>query len=333
MSLTTCIAIGDPHFQVNNVKQVVEFIDKVVNVVIEKKPTFVVVLGDLLHTHERVHTTPLNLATQFIERLSKQCKTFLIVGNHDYCNNQQFLSDSHPFNAFKSIPNVVVCDHVVVEKFNGRSFLFLPYVPPQRFMDALNTVGDKWKTVKCIFAHQEFYGCKLNPVCESTDGDKWDLEYPTVVSGHIHDSHWLQDNIFYTGSSMQHSFSENSEKFIAYLSFYKKIKVEKIILDILKKQIVHINLENIKNFKYLSNFITKLVIKGKNEEIKTFRKGKEFKNLVKHENLFISFHPTEENVIIEKKHEKIDMMIFLKELIDKHSNKKIKESFEELIAI
>src|SRR3990167_10502526 len=94
-----CLAIGDPHFQTNNVKDILEFIERVVQVAVENSPDFIIVLGDLLHTHERIHTIPLKLATKLLKKLSKISPTFLIIGNHDLINNQQFLTSNHAFNA------------------------------------------------------------------------------------------------------------------------------------------------------------------------------------------------------------------------------------------
>ncbi|KKM63510.1 hypothetical protein LCGC14_1510720 [marine sediment metagenome] len=124
----TCLAVGDPHFQVNNVTDAEELIKKVNKLVKQLHPTFVVILGDLLHTHEKVHTTPFNIATRLIITLARKVQVFLIIGNHDYVNNQQYLTNKHPFNSFKKIENVTVCDHVVLRTINGMKFIFCPFL-------------------------------------------------------------------------------------------------------------------------------------------------------------------------------------------------------------
>ena len=76
-------------------------------------------------------------------------------------------------------------------------FLFVPYVPPGRFVEALETYKNiNWKDVDCIFAHQEFYGCKMGAIL-SEEGDKWESKWPLVVSGHIHSRQWINKNIYY----------------------------------------------------------------------------------------------------------------------------------------
>lgn len=79
------IAIGDPHFRTDNIPEVNLFLDKIEELAKKENPNFIVVLGDVLHTHERLHTIPLNKAYEFIERLRNVAKTFVLVGNHDMC--------------------------------------------------------------------------------------------------------------------------------------------------------------------------------------------------------------------------------------------------------
>ena len=97
--------------------------------------------------------------------------------------------------------------------------MFVPYVPPGKFDDAIKTCDDigDIKDYKCIFAHQEFYGAKMGAII-SKDGDKWPLHNPLVVSGHIHDYQRPQENIIYIGTPMQHAFGDNTKKTISILT-------------------------------------------------------------------------------------------------------------------
>jgi len=333
-----CIAIGDPHFQVNNVAETIEFIKKIKLLVKQLSPDFVVVLGDLLHTHEKIHTVPFNLATKFLISLSKVVKVYLLIGNHDYCNNQQFLTENHPFNSFKKINNIVICDKVICDTIDGCKFVFTPYVPPDRFEEALTTLeetGETWIDANCIFAHQEFYGCRFNPTTCSTNGDIWPEEYPMVISGHIHDQQWLQKNIYYVGSSMQHSYGESGNKTIVMLEF-PKFKLIKIDLEMRKKRIIYVKIEDIKKINVdEKRTSTKLVITGTPEQIKTFRKTGEYKNLSRNDNIMISFLPKSNekqcNIIHGDTINNTKKSIFeiMETLVDKN-NKYLMDAFEEL---
>ena len=70
-----------------------------------------------------------------------------------------------------------------------------------------------------IFSHQEFSGCKMGAII-SIEGDKWSLDYPHIVSGHIHSRQIPQKNIYYPGAAMQHAFGESEKNIIAFLKYY-----------------------------------------------------------------------------------------------------------------
>lgn len=332
---TTCLAIGDPHFQISNVLDAKDLINKCEMLVNQLKPTFVVILGDILHTHEKIHVTPFNLATELITRLSKLTHTFVLIGNHDYCNNSQFLTSRHPFNSFKNIDNVTVCDCVVSCTIGREKYIFTPYVPPERLEEALDTlsdVGQKWTDARCIFAHQEFFGCRFNPVMTSTEGDIWPEDFPLVISGHIHDSQRLQSNIYYTGSSMQHAFGESHDKTIAYVTFKEKdFSIKKIDLELRKKKIRYMNVENADQFALEPNTLVKLVLKGRPEQFKVFRRGQIFKKL-QEQGISVSFspHPTQQEVEECKKPEKKAVLDILKVMIEKE-DEYVHRAYSELV--
>ena len=329
----TCLAVGDPHFQVNNVPDAEDLIKKVNALVEQLQPTFVVILGDLLHTHERIHVTPFNLATRFVTSLARKVQVYLIIGNHDLQNNQQFLTSNHAFNSLKKIENVTVCDRVVLRKMNGMKFVFCPYVPPERFEEALATLeekGRRWDDASCIFAHQEFFGCRFNPVMTSTDGDIWPEDYPLVVSGHIHNEQRLQSNIYYTGSSMQHAFGETANKTIALLTFEKDkpFQLQRIDLEMRKKKIVYLDVERADTFKPEPNTYIKLVLKGRPEQFKVFRRGQTYKDLQKM-GLAISFAPQQDIVQADRTVQKKNVLEILEDMI-KNDDDYVKAAFQEL---
>ena len=106
--------------------------------------------------------------------LSSYSTTYILVGNHDYISNTQFLTTNHWMNAMKEWKNVVIVDKVIQQNINDLSFVFVPYVFPGRFQEALNTIHiDGINKISCIFAHQEFKGCKLGAIL-SDIGDVWD---------------------------------------------------------------------------------------------------------------------------------------------------------------
>ena len=94
----------------------------------------------------------------------------------------------------KNWKNVIIVDTVTIDIINNCKISFVPYVQNGMFQKALDTRGTEWEDSCCIFAHQEFYGCKMGAIV-SEDGDKWDINYPEIISGHIHDVQRPQSNI------------------------------------------------------------------------------------------------------------------------------------------
>lgn len=275
------LAIGDPHFRIDNIPEVEMFIDRIEELAKARKPDLIVCLGDLLHTHERIHTIPLNKAYDFIRRMSEIAFTYVLVGNHDYIQNQQFLTENHWMNAMKSWKNVCVVDKVVEHKF----ILLCPYVPNGRFVEALTTFTDDYKSYKFIFAHQEFYGCKMGAIV-SVDGDKWSEDDPMIISGHIHSKQQPQPNIYYTGSALQHAFGESEKNTIAFITISEddfEFSIDEVDLKLPRKKIVYLNMEQAETYELPkdSEDDVKLTISGSYDDFKAFKKSDTFKTLCK----------------------------------------------------
>lgn len=277
------IAIGDQHFKVDNIPDVELFINRITNLVEKRKPDFVVLLGDLLDTHERLHTIPLNKAYEFINNIRKISKTYILTGNHDMVNHLQFLTSNHWLNYLKEWNNVTVVDNVVLEIINNKKFVFVPYVEPGRFIEALNTLEEEWTDADCVFAHQEFHGCKMGAIV-SLEGDKWSEDYPNVVSGHIHNNQKPQKNIYYPGSSIQIAFGENQDNIIASLTFKdhtEDYELEEIDLKLPKKKIIYTNIDDVEKIDIeKTNDKIKISVCGDHNEYKTFKKTKKYKELI-----------------------------------------------------
>jgi len=278
------IVIGDPHFRTDNIPEVNLFMDKIEDLAKTENPDIIVVLGDVLHTHERLHTIPLNKAYEFIEKMRNITKTFVLVGNHDMCNNQQFLTTNHWMNGMKQWKNVEIVDTVIHRTVKGIRLVFCPYVPPGKFQEALNSNTEAdWKKADCIFAHQEFYGCKMGAIV-SVEGDKWPKDYPRVISGHIHSRQVIQDNVYYCGSSMQNAFGESDKNIIPIVTWAKNkaYNLEEVDLELPRKKIIYTDVQSMEDYEQPdSEDKIKISISGVYDEFKAFKKTKKYRELVK----------------------------------------------------
>lgn len=273
--MVSVLVIGDPHFKVSNVNETDAMVTAIVREAHLRKPKFIVVLGDVLDRHETIHVSPLTRSIKFLALLKDIAPTYVLIGNHDLKNNRQYLSEEHPFTACKYWgPNMTIVDTTTQITVDNHTFTFLPYVPPGFFVDALDVCGsNSWQSSTCIFAHQEFKGCQMGAII-SEEGDEWPLNYPYVVSGHIHDFQELQPNIMYTGTPIQHAFGDRHDKSIVHFTFSSPTErtYERIDLMLPKKHIVRLMCGDVPSYVPQTNCELKITIKGTSGEIKAIMK-------------------------------------------------------------
>lgn len=277
------LTVGDVHIKTSSLTLTQLLVDKVCSFVSENQVDMIVLLGDILDEHEKIHTDAYNCALDVVEKLSTLGPPLVVlIGNHDLINNQQFLTDRHGFNALKKWPNVTIVDKVTKMTLKKHLLYFVPYVPPGRFEEALNTTGFEWKNARVIFAHQEFQGCKMGSIV-SKEGDVWPADYPLVVSGHIHD-HQQLGNVIYTGTPMQHSFGDSAKKTVGYFTFKDSYKYTKVDLGLPKKKTFNftlpdINLDKVCKYAVGDNKV-KVILNGKKAAFDTFKKTVEYGQLL-----------------------------------------------------
>lgn len=331
--MVTILFIGDPHIKPDNIPEVEKFIEQSTKIATEKKPDLIIIGGDLLDTHERLFTPALNIAYDLVDKMRKISKTYVLVGNHDYINNKQFLSKNHWMTAMKEWKNTVIVDEVVLEYIKNLKFVFIPYVYTGSFNDALNTIGNTWKDARCIFAHQELYGCKMESKV-SVEGDRWLHTNPLIISGHIHTKQKLQDNIYYPGTPMQHTFGEcHNENTIAFITFESdKYDIEEISLDLAKKKVVSLDIENIEDFSVEdSKDQLKVSVEGNYGQFKAFKKTKKYKNLTD-KGVKVVFKPTKEIKVENNKYKQSDNFNdLLKSIVEDQKDPYLVQSYELII--
>ena len=282
------LTVGDPHFKVNNVPESNDMTNKLVKVAKHVNPKIIVLLGDILHTHEKIHVTPLMGAEKLVRQMSQIAPTFVLIGNHDRPNNSTYMTDDHAFNAMKQWPNTYIVDDKVLDtNIGGHRFLFVPYVFPSLFMSTLTHeekgVKDPLVGTSAIFCHQEFLGAKMGAI-ESRAGDKWNVNDPLIISGHIHDYDRLQDNLIYVGTPMQHAWGDNYNKTISVFTFDKNDEKilwseDRIDLGLIKREIVYITPEQIHTYEPPIDRLIKLTIRGDEASIIAIKKLEKIKEL------------------------------------------------------
>lgn len=282
--MNSILFIGDIHIKMSNLHKVNLIIDKVRDKTLwstsPSTPTLAVIAGDILDTHERLHTQLMNKALGLIMALANHMPTFVLVGNHDYINNSQFCSDEHWMVTLKSLEsnhNFTIVDRPLThhDLSSDQRFTFAPYVPEGRFVEALNKYLDKaWLTSTCVFAHQTFKGAKMGAIV-SEDGDAWESTWPQVISGHIHERQHPWENVFYPGSIINHTFGYDSQGCFVF-TFTKDVQgylMDEIDLGFKKKKSIHLKAQDIGPISVyeIDTENLKYVITGSYVEIKTLK--------------------------------------------------------------
>lgn len=306
------LAIGDPHFKVDNIEESKIFITNLSsylssNIDIE----IIVVLGDVLHNHEKLHTFALNSAIEFFTMLvSHKRKVFCLVGNHDATSNTIFLTDNHWMNVLKGWDGLTIVDKPIVHHFEKGFITLCPYVPDGRFIEALSHINsmrvlsdtkikvDDWKESKCIFSHQLFDGVKMGAII-AKNVEEWKDEYPFCVNGHIHENQRLKDNLYIPGSAMQEGYGDMTDKIVSVITITdnKIPDIEEVDLNIKRKKIIYTTVDDIESIKDKiennENIDYKIVVKGSDSELKALKNSSKYKDALGIDNVKkISFKTT-----------------------------------------
>jgi DNA repair exonuclease SbcCD nuclease subunit len=291
------LVVGDLHIKNDNFDEIDMVFSDIKKITEETQIDIIVLLGDILHWHEKIFTQSLNRALDFIKKCTDITYTYVLVGNHDAQSNHEFLTENHWMNAMKLWDNLRIVDTVVDEG----EFMLCPYVFPGRFIEALDThpLGD-WKNKKLIFAHQEFRNCQMSDVIKSVSGDEWKDTYPLVVSGHIHDSQWIGENIYYTGAPLQHNSWDSVKRTVCSIEINEKdLNPPKIIeysLNVPKKYVIKTDLKNLKDVKTDAVGKIKIKLSSTKEEFKNFKETSEYKDILS-KGIKIQHIPTESATI------------------------------------
>ncbi len=293
------LAIGDPHFKVDNIEEGKIFTENLSLFLSQNTDIeIIVVLGDVLHNHEKLHTFALNSATNFFSMLlSHKRKCFCLVGNHDATSNTIFLTDNHWMNALKGWDGLTIVDHPIIQYINDeKEFITLcPYVPDGRFHEALSHITsvdilsqnkikiNDWKESKCIFSHQLFDGVKMGPIV-ARNVEEWKEEYPFCVNGHIHENQRPQENLYIPGSAMQEGYGDMTDKIVALITLNndKIPNIEEIDLNIKRKKIIYTTVDEIDTIgdklEKNENIDYKIVVKGSDAELKALKNSSKYKD-------------------------------------------------------
>ena len=285
MSVLQILAIGDPHFKVDNAEESEHFHHQVSRWLDDHPVDFIVILGDILHSHEKIYTFAMNTAVKFIKMCSTYAPVYCLVGNHDATSNTIYCSSNHWLKVLDGMDSNIN----IVEKptfLTDSNVLCCPYVSDGRFIEMLEQYVDGWQDTDVIFAHQLFDGGKMGAIV-ANNVEKWNEAYPLIISGHLHDRQQPQTNLYYAGSSQHLAFSESADKSLALVKVddtdeKTKVTWEEIYLELKQRKTMYCSVEEVSTIKLQANIQYKIVIKDEDATIKAFKKSGKYKELQSH---------------------------------------------------
>jgi len=342
--LLNIFVVGDIHFQKDAFVQGEELIEKLVDAATTISPTIIILLGDILDNHETVRNSQFKQAERLLDSLRQIAPVYVLMGNHDLINQSQFLTDAHFFGPFKKWDKVTIVDVPMAVTLTSSdreiNVVMCPYVPPGKFIEALNTLFEyeepvDWQLADCIFGHQEIRGVTYNGR-ESTKGDQWDENYPPLICGHIHKSCQIGTNVYYVGSARQVASNEEPDKRIWSITFDDEgFQKDEIDLGLKARKEIEMEYEEVKffDFSLLEQYHIKLKIQGTREQFKLFRKSQLHAKLTQ-QGVRIAFNPVIETGMMmvnlaEALKDDVSFESILRELV-KTKPKVVRDVYEEM---
>lgn len=344
------LVIGDPHFTATNTRETDCLTTEVQRIIKENDDTIrhVVILGDTLDRHETVNTNVLFRVEQFFNAILEtrdDMKLYVLIGNHDIPNNKIYMSEVHPFKRWEDEKLHIINKTREID-IDDMKFLMVPYVPPGRFREAIegyiiseadcnresvDVDINKYKhrsQHRCIFAHQEFKGCKMGTII-SEHGDNI-LSDIDIISGHIHERQRI-GRLYYPGTPYQTNMGETTDKSISLLEFLPDDIIEtRFSLNIPRKITIDITASQLLTWIPPDTYNRyRLIVHGNNTEFLTLSKNGII-SMLTHKGIKISYK--EIKIMNDKnnvtKREKLNFMdIFMSKIYDNHEMK------DELIKI
>jgi DNA repair exonuclease SbcCD nuclease subunit len=200
------LIVGDMHLKVSNLDGVRAILAWLLGVARTERPTRVILLGDVFHTHAVVRSEVLREFTAFVVSMSSIAPLICVVGNHDMASATQ--ESVHALEPFKQYTNVTVVDIPTV--IDGD--LFIPFCSSA---DAWLLAFDAFPTVKRVYCHQPFLGADMGFV-KSIDGVPVPTRGTPIISGHIHIAQQLGD-VWFPGSLYAQESADADQTKGAYL--------------------------------------------------------------------------------------------------------------------
>lgn len=224
-------------------------------------------LGDMLDTKSIVQSKCLNY---YIKKFSEsKLMHYVLVGNHDYHNNECL---AHSLEPLKQLENVIVVDK---SYFINKNLLLVPYYHD---LEAFKREALSQQDINTVLvAHQGITGFDYGNgyIAENETNSEELTGFKRVLTGHFH-KYQQSNNITYIGTPFSHSFGESNQT--KYMATYDTTTDElSLIKTGLPQHYTHtFNCDNVDELaatkSFSANDYHRVILTGKEQNIHKFPK-------------------------------------------------------------
>lgn len=254
------VVVGDLHidnrkYTIKNNEsfdEIFRLFNQITNVVLERKPDFVIFLGDIFDSPENISTNVMSIVSMLFKDLSKMSRVVIIAGNHDSVDDSyqmidltegknSFLRSSlvYPFSLNSDI--FVVDKPMITDLTDAGMKVSLSFIPYQYdILQSLDSIAPKIKDdfTNIMFGH--FETKDMNYVKLSKDkvliehlpsAEELFTKYKQnlVMLGHVHEQSEIKEDgrrLIFTGSARNINYNNREETKGIYIVNFETLDVE-----------------------------------------------------------------------------------------------------------
>jgi DNA repair exonuclease SbcCD nuclease subunit len=181
----------------------------------EREITHVFFLGDLFESRTKVDGDVATLVYEELLGMSRECKLYLLVGNHDQHTKMGY---THWMKLFQGTTAVIIDMPMEIILDTGYMIYAVPFIPDgEEAKKAINNIEEQ-KAPEFLLFHQGLKEAATGPYDSHVKAELSIKDMPTdkvkyCIGGHYHKGQELLDGkIRYVGSPLQLTFGERNEE-------------------------------------------------------------------------------------------------------------------------
>lgn len=275
------IFLTDTHLSESNIEVIKLVFRQAIALALKNKMKVIYHLGDIFHSRKAQPQEILSVFDDILDEIhAAGLMLVVIAGNHDKSDYSSFKSF---IKQYKHHPAIHLIQEAEAYSMDANHILhMLPFFEDEEYIRRLSELPDPVKGCKTILGtHIGFAGAVMNngmPVDSSVTPNHV-RDYDLVLVGHYHDPQELAEGkIKYIGASVQHNFGEGEVKGATLL--YDDLTIETSEFDFPKYRTFQVNvndvtnkdLEDIKEEKIETGAFIRIILTGKEKDIKSFNR-------------------------------------------------------------